>query len=334
MLNDINHLDSRISMGLSKNYSPSSIENLHSELDVLSCSSIEELVTLVQSRHHDKVVRYAAGTLLALRGDPRIIPLDPPMVIIPEALATLGLEPERVDAVVEQYRSFGVVRDWIVKECPTYQSQISSFKIGRYCVSNLEYRDFLLDSGHTQIPSSWDFGAFPIHRANHPVFTVAPGDAETYCQWLNAQSGRRFRLPTEPEWEYVAGGKDHYVFPWGDDYALDHANTIEELVLSTTPIGMYPLGQSPFGVMDMAGNVEEYTADHYRPYPNGEIIIDDLAIAEGQYRIARGGSFTRFRDLARTTRRHGWFKKDIYCMGFRLAEDLFDHHLLQPIPRR
>jgi len=116
------------------------------------------------------------------------------------------------------------------------------------------------------------------------------------------------------------GGDKGFEFPWGEEYNPNHANTIEEGILSTTPIGMYPLGDSPFGVMDMAGNVEEYTSSDYRAYADGETIADDLLTSEGSYRIARGGSFTRFSDLARTRRRHGWYKKEIYIMGFRLAE--------------
>jgi formylglycine-generating enzyme required for sulfatase activity len=73
----------------------------------------------------------------------------------------------------------------------------------------------------------------------------------------------------------------------------------------------------------MAGNVEEYVADVYGRYPGSALAVcDDLVRARGRYRVARGGSFTRFRDLARCKRRHGRFPKPIYVMGFRLAEDI------------
>jgi formylglycine-generating enzyme required for sulfatase activity len=75
------------------------------------------------------------------------------------------------------------------------------------------------------------------------------------------------------------------------------------------------------GCLDMAGNVEEYTASYYAPYDKNQIIMDDL-LESGPYLIARGGSYTRFRDLARTTRRHGKYDSDLYIMGFRLAKDL------------
>ena len=322
----INEMNSRTAMGLTAEYYPSKVDDLRVEIEALSRKSDEELAALVESRYHENAIRYSAGTILALRGDLRISARAPSMIFVPGAVATLGLDPNKVDNIVEQYRSYGVIRDWIMKECPEYKAVISSFKIGKYCVTNQEFREFLSCSGYEGIPSSWDFGYFPIHKANHPVFTISPEDAEAYCGWLSKETGRSFRLPSEEEWEYVAGGSERYEFPWGDRYAEDHANTIEEKMLTTTPIGMYPRGNSPFGVMDMAGNVEEYTSSDYSAYTNGEVVSDDLLASEGPYRVARGGSFTRFRDLARTRRRHGWYKKDIYVMGFRLAEHVNDGH--------
>jgi formylglycine-generating enzyme required for sulfatase activity len=73
----------------------------------------------------------------------------------------------------------------------------------------------------------------------------------------------------------------------------------------------------------MSGNVEEYVADTYAPYPGGDFVCDHLVEIQGTYRIARGGSFARFRDLARTRRRHGHNSRSAaYAMGFRLAENI------------
>ncbi|MFN2497323.1 MAG: SUMF1/EgtB/PvdO family nonheme iron enzyme, partial [Pseudonocardiaceae bacterium] len=68
--------------------------------------------------------------------------------------------------------------------------------------------------------------------------------------------------------------------------------------------------------------VEEYTAEDYRPYPGGEHVIDDLTTRGGSYRVTRGGSFTRYGDVARCARRHGWYPRAIYAVGFRLAESV------------
>ena len=88
---------------------------------------------------------------------------------------------------------------------------------------------------------------------------------------------------------------------------------------TTTPVGAFPAGGSPFGVLDQAGNVEEYVADAYRPYPGGPFVEDHLVETHGAYRVCRGGSFARFGDLARTRRRHGAFPSPLYPAGFRLA---------------
>jgi len=118
----------------------------------------------------------------------------------------------------------------------------------------------------------------------------------------------------------VASNGVQNVFPWGEHFEGGLANTVEEGLFRSTPVGIFPGGRTHLGVFDLAGNVEEYTASQYKPYPNGKEVRDDLLVKEGSYHIARGGSFTRFSDLARSTRRHGWYKKDIYGMGFRLAE--------------
>jgi formylglycine-generating enzyme required for sulfatase activity len=268
--------------------------------------------------------RYAAGSLLALLGDPRITPDEPAMIEVPAARTRLGLAPERVDEVTEQWRHVGVLREWIAKETPAFESEIAAFRLARYPVTNLEYRRFVEDTATDTewLPSSWQFGVYPHHLANHPVWTVPPEAADAYTAWLAQRTGRAFRLPTEEEWEYAAAGTEGREYPWGAVFRPEAANTVEHGPLTTTPVGIHPAGRSPVGADDMAGNVEEYTADEYRPYPGGEQVRDDLLGSADSYRVARGGSFTRFGDLARCRRRHGWYRKPIYAMGFRLAEEL------------
>ncbi|MGW7574691.1 formylglycine-generating enzyme family protein [Streptomyces sp. NPDC054765] len=267
-----------------------------------------------------RLTRFAAGSLLALLGDPRIDVWSPEMVDVPGGAARIGLAAEQVDEVVAKFAAVGVVREWIDKEVPDHSVDLAPFRMARYPVTNLEYRVFLLESPNTPPPSSWTFGAYPAERANHPVWTVAPEDADAYASWLSDRTGRAFRLPTEAEWEYAAAGPGRRTYPWGDRMAEDRANTVESGLITTTPVGVHPAGRGPFGTDDMAGNVEEYVADDYRPYPGGNAVADDLLRAGSTYRVARGGSFTRYADLARCRRRHGWYHKPMYAMGFRLAE--------------
>jgi toxoflavin biosynthesis protein ToxD len=266
--------------------------------------------------------RLAAGTLLGLLGDPRAPGWGPPMVTVPGATVRLGLAAERVPEVVRAWAHAGVRDSWIEKECPRHEVRVEPFRLMRYPVTNREYRRFLEDTGLPHLPTGWPFGVHPEHAANHPVWTVAPEAADAYAAWLAARTGRRFRLPTEAEWEYAASAGDGREHPWGDVFHPHAANTVEAGPLSTTPIGIYPAGRSPFGALDMAGNVEEYVAGDYAPYPGGRLVEDELQRQSPAYRIARGGSFSRFGDLTRCSRRHGWYAKPIYAVGFRLAEDL------------
>jgi formylglycine-generating enzyme required for sulfatase activity len=262
--------------------------------------------------------RLAAGTLLGLIGDPRLTPV-PATRAVPAARVHIGLDGFEVADVVERWRHVGVEDDWIDKEVPRHFAELADYWIATYPVTNGEYRAFLVDSGHENRPSTWYLGAYPWERANHPVAGVAAADADAYAAWFSERTGHPWRLPTEAEWEYAAAGPDGLEFPWGDTFDPDRANTRETGVHTTTPVGVFPGGRSPFGVLDLAGNVEEYIADDYRPYPGGRHVADHLVQTMTDYRVTRGGSFSRFGDLARTRRRHGAFPGPLYPAGFRLA---------------
>jgi len=267
--------------------------------------------------------RIAAGNLLALAGDPRIDPLNPEMITIPGGRVPIGLDPDQIDAVVTRLAHLGIVESWIAKEVPRHWVMLKPYRLARYPVTNAEYGAFLLATGFAELPGSWAFRRYPGERANHPVHTVSPLAAEAYAAWLAGQTGRAFRLPTETEWEHAAAGPQGLDYPWGDTFDPALCNTAECGLLDTTPVGVFLGGESPFGLCDMGGNVEEYVADDYMPWPGGSLIDDHLAQIHGSYRVARGGCFSRFGDLARTRRRHGHNPRSAaYAMGFRLAESV------------
>lgn len=297
-------------------------ETVQNCLRKLSGIGEERLVEIAENTETPLHVRLAAGTLLGCGGDPRISVLAPPMILVASASAGIGTPPDQVADIASRWIHKGVESAWILKEVPRHSVEFKRFAIGRYLVTNQEYLEYILSERVDLLPTSWPHGCFPLGAANHPVYSLSPAEAEGYCLWLRTRTGRHFRLPTEYEWEYVATGGTIRDFPWGQDWCVDHANTAEEGLLEATPIGIFPLGVSPTGAFDMAGNVEEITSSSYSPYPGGELIQDDLFLEIGpKYRIARGGSFARYSDLARCSRRHGVYRGNHYVYGFRLAED-------------
>lgn len=322
IVGQINEIDERTAMGLPKHYTECTAENIKTAFAAMCDRGLLELVALVENPDMPVEVRVAAGIVLGLRGDPRIDVREPTMVTIPGGEVAIGLAESDVDSVVKRYAHVGVQHDWIAKETPRHLRTLSPFALARFPVTNAEFLEFLKATGHDELPSSWTHGRYPFERANHPVHSISIESALRYIEWLNLETDRRFRLLSESEWEHAAAGPYSFEFPWGDRDILDAANTLESGLLTTSPVGSFPLGRSYYGADDMAGNVEELVADRYRPYPGGAHVRDDLSEKLGDYPIARGGSYCRFRDLARCTRRHGPYPSPLYAVGFRLAEDV------------
>ena len=162
---------------------------------------------------------------------------------------------------------------------------------------------------------------------------VSNADATKFCQWLSARDKRRYRLPTEAEWEYAAKGMDGRTFPWGEaagrgdlaNYADANTTfawadaTVDDGYAETSPVGAYPAGASPFGVEDMAGNIWEWCLDDYDTYKGGERANPRVVKAGGQ-RVYRGGSWkSRFASLKTTTRGYNLPTYASNDVGFRIV---------------
>jgi formylglycine-generating enzyme required for sulfatase activity len=317
----INEMDHRAAMARPAHFQPARFECNRASYARFLGTGVERLAELVEDPGVSLKDRYAVGNLLALRGDPRVESESPAMIALPGGSFTMGTDPAAVPALADRYREIGVLSAWLEKETPGHVRTLPPFRIAKYPVTNLQYRAFLLDTGHPFLPTSWRFGRFPEHRANHPVYSVGPAGADAYAAWLSQRTGRAFRLPSEAEWEYAAGGAHGFEFPWGDTFRGEACNTLELGVLASTPVGMFPEGNAPAGPADLAGNVEELVQDAYRPYPGGTTVEDDIWRHDPGYRMTRGGGFTRFADLARRRRRHGYIASELYAIGFRLCED-------------
>ena len=176
--------------------------------------------------------------------------------------------------------------------------------------------------GRQTWPAFWHDSAF--NHPAQPVVGVCWHEARAYAAWLTAQSGRRFRLPTEAEWEAAARGRDGRRYPWGGE-AFDPAvrgNAFATHVRATTPVGVFPEGDSPEGLADLAGNVWEWTGALYRPYPYRPDDGREDPSAGGR-RVIRGGSwFLDPADLRSATRTGLTPVYRYFTLGFRLAQDL------------
>lgn len=179
-------------------------------------------------------------------------------------------------------------------ELPAHEVYLSAYWIDQVEVTNGMY-NLCVQAGNcrppAQIRSDNREAYFGISEFNdYPVVLVTWYDADTYCQW----AGRR--LPTEAEWERAARGDDKRNFPWGDELPNQYNSNSLNIVGDTTRVGSYAEGASPFGVLDMAGNVAEWVADRYRPdYYRRSPFENPTGPSEDEVlntlRVIRGGSF-------------------------------------------
>jgi formylglycine-generating enzyme required for sulfatase activity len=237
-------------------------------------------------------------------------------------------------------------RDAHDNEKPRRELDLPAYEISRYPVTNAQYARFLADNPDYPVPYSneerahfynWHSEAriYPEGKADHPVVLVSWEDAMAYCRWLTGVTGRSCSLPTEEEWEKAARGglPDARRYPWGDEWGLGLCNTQELGRKGTTPVGEFErTSKSPFEVVDMVGNVWEWTASWYNPYPDSP----HESLNYGQsFRIVRGGSWRNSRRGARIACR-GRVEPDARrsYLGFRVASDAVDAVLKGETPEQ
>lgn len=152
-------------------------------------------------------------------------------------------------------------------EMPAQVLQVSDYFIMKYPVTNAQYNLFVQATGWRP-PLFWEAGKFPSEKSNHPVVGVSYYDALAFCAWAAQLTGLPIRLPTEPEWEKAARGSEPRIYPWGNEWIKGVCNTSEEKLNATTPVENYsPQGDSPYGIADMGGNVQEWSSSLFGPYP-------------------------------------------------------------------
>jgi formylglycine-generating enzyme required for sulfatase activity len=211
---------------------------------------------------------------------------------------------------------FGGDRKYYEREIPQHTVDLPTYYIAHYPVTQIQYAAFVQDTGHN-VPSSlfelepdrpfeWRGGSYPPGRANQPVVLVSWHDALVYCGWLTEklcvwdetpeplatllrEEGWRITLPSEAEWEKAARGADGRIFPWGEQADRERANYSDTEVGTTSAVGCFPDGASPYEVEDLSGNVWEWCRtkweENYRDYQGDDSLEGDA------HRVLRGGSF-------------------------------------------
>ena len=177
-------------------------------------------------------------------------------------------------------------------EKPVHKVNLYGFWIDQTEITNAMYAK-CVDSGRCNLPSSSKSFTRDSYYGNsefadYPVIYVDWNRAKSYCEWADR------RLPTEAEWEKAARSNDGRIYPWGDSAPNNNLLNFNDAVGDTTEVGEYSDGASPYGALDMAGNVWEWVADWYGAnyYSTlGENVLNPKGPTSGQYRIFRGGSW-------------------------------------------
>ncbi len=215
-------------------------------------------------------------------------------------------------------------------ERPVHEVHLDGYWLGKHLVTVGQFRQFVDDTGYRtdaengkgswqyfdgdwrlRVDGSWKNPYFE-QEDSHPVVSVSWNDARAYCAWLSRKTGLNFKLPTEAQWEKGARGTDARRFPWGNTLpdgrkanladvnfwkkyrdARPAHRRIDDGYTETSPVGSYPAGASPYGLLDMAGNVWEWCHDRYgEDYYSRSPARNPLGPSEGSERVNRGGSWT------------------------------------------
>jgi formylglycine-generating enzyme required for sulfatase activity len=225
------------------------------------------------------------------------------MVLIPAGEFLMGTSEEELAAWLKAHPD--ATREWFSHEMPQHKVYLDAYYMYKHPVTVAQYRMFCEATGRAMpLAPVWKW------QDTHPIVYVTWDDAQAYAAWAGAS------LPTEAQWEKAARGTDGRIYPWGNEWDASKAQCSKERLGDagrTAPVGSFPAGASPYGALDMAGNVWEWCADWYgREYytnaparnPPGPTeaqatlldlpVIKDgrLVWEKGKPRVLRGGSWS------------------------------------------
>jgi formylglycine-generating enzyme required for sulfatase activity len=197
-------------------------------------------------------------------------------------------------------------------ESPEHQIDLEEFFISAKPITNAQYERFVASTGYKK-PGHWIGGVVPQKKKEHPVTYIDWNDANAFANWCGAS------LPSEAQWEKSARGSDGRLFPWGDEEPTNEDANFGNSIGDTTEVGIHESGASIFGVLDLAGNVWEWTSSIHREYPyNSSDGREDVNLWGA--RVVRGGNYLSAAKNIRCADRHSIYPsaRDIY-IGFRVA---------------
>lgn len=210
-------------------------------------------------------------------------------------------------------------------EKPEHKVSVNDFWIDKTEVTNKEYYQFIEESGYKNYPLDWvGEKKKPVSgKEDNPVRSVNMEDIKEFIKWRSERDNVSYRLPTEAEWEYVArNGSDNNLYPWGDEYKQECA-VVGKSTATPEPVGSKPCGASKkWGVVDLIGNVYEWTSSEANTYPGSKIEIVNKAPDDTLF-IIRGGS--AYRDPIGKLAETSTFRIDVPSkvrdnrLGFRLV---------------
>jgi serine/threonine-protein kinase len=179
-------------------------------------------------------------------------------------------------------------------ETPSHQVYLDGYWIYKTEVTVGQYKKFCAATGH-QMPRAPSWG----WQDTHPIVNVSWDDAQAYCAWAGV------KLPTEAQWEKAARGTDGRIYPWGNEFSSSKAWTSESGATHTAPVGSFPDGASPYGCLDMAGNVWEWCQDWYgKDYYASSPSSNPTGPGYAEGRVLRGGSWNGNSSFCRCANRN------------------------------
>jgi formylglycine-generating enzyme required for sulfatase activity len=240
---------------------------------------------------------------------------DVQMVSIPGGKYIAGSTPEERSAAYDDYKNTAGhdaarTHAWFDGEEQRHLATVDGYRIDLMPVTQAEYAEFvgakqasaptideaawraqgfLQDYATAVARFNWLDDAPPVGHEDHPVVLVTWKEASDYCAWRGALRGEPRRLPTEAEYEKAARGDDGLAYPWGNIYDPTKLNSAVKGPRDTTPVGQFVEGASPYGILDAAGNVFQWTSS---PYSKGKMTV-------------KGSAWDDFAGLGRGAGRHG-----------------------------